>query len=184
MSEKIIDAFAAAMRKAYNLGQTYWQQADSDYMSQQKKSDITAVRFIELNDQTCAELRAAIAASGGNAAPEFTDERAAFEADTLDLYPVATFNRFPNSDTYNVNWIQEQWGGWQRRAEYAAATTPNAALVAALQRIARWHGEFPEVKNADGTKSSYSFAYGSNGQRDYMRQVALDALSAAGVKGD
>lgn len=158
----------------------------------EKAALVNKLRDIAIEFHAAGQLRAriqdvllpALAAPGGNAAPGFTDERAAFEADTLDLYPVATFNRFPNSDTYNVNWIQEQWGGWQRRAEYAAATTPNAALVAALQRIARWHGEFPEVKNADGTKSSYSFAYGSNGQRDYMRQVALDALSAAGVKGD
>lgn len=82
-----------------------------------------------------AELRAALAASGGNAAPGLTNERAAFEADTLDLYPVATFNRFPNSENYNVNWVQEQWGGWQRRAKYAAASAPNAALVAAQDSI-------------------------------------------------
>lgn len=170
MSEKIIEVFAAAMRKAYNLGQTYWQQADSEFVSQHKKSDITAGRFIELNDQTCAELRAALAASGGNAAPELTDEqiiKAVEDAKVKCVHPEA-------ETTIDIS----------RAVLKAAASAPNAALVAALQRIACWHGEFPEVKNADGTKSSYSFAYGSNGQRDYMRQVALDALSAAGVKGD
>lgn len=54
-------------------------------------------------------------------------------------------------------------------------------LRAALERIARWHGEFPapDSKWDDGTPMSYGAAYGSNGERDYMRQVALDALAAA-----
>ena len=30
-----------ALREAYNLGMMYWQQADSDYISQHKKSDDT-----------------------------------------------------------------------------------------------------------------------------------------------
>jgi hypothetical protein len=53
-------------------------------------------------------------------------------------------------------------------------------LRAALTRIARWHGEFPETGNFwDDEKTrptSYGVEYGSNGERDYMRQVALDAL--------
>lgn len=49
------------------------------------------------------------------------DERAAFEADTLDLYPSAKFNRFPSSDCYNDSWIERQWGAWQRRAKFASA---------------------------------------------------------------
>ncbi len=50
----------------------------------------------------------------------------------------------------------------------------------ALERIARWHGEFPETgKFWDEEKTrpmSYATAYGSNGERDFMRQLALDAL--------
>jgi len=42
-------------------------------------------------------------------------------------------------------------------------------LETALRRIARWHGEFPS--------KHYGWDYGNNGERDYMRQVALDALS-------
>jgi hypothetical protein len=48
-----------------------------------------------------------------------TDERAAFEADTLELFPVATFGRFPTSGRYNIDWIENQWVGWQRRRPYA-----------------------------------------------------------------
>ena len=41
-----------ALRKAFSLGQTYWQQADSEYISQQNKSDVTRNRFLELIDET------------------------------------------------------------------------------------------------------------------------------------
>ena len=37
------------MYKAFNLGQTYWQQSDSEYVSQHKKSDLTLQKFEELS---------------------------------------------------------------------------------------------------------------------------------------
>lgn len=46
----------------------------------------------------------------------------------------------------------------------------------ALRKIAQWHGEFPPATTRDGKPSAYGVEYGSNGERDYMRQVALDAL--------
>ena len=50
----------------------------------------------------------------------------------------------------------------------------------ALERIARWHGEFPATgKFWDDERTrptSYAAEYGSNGERDYMRRVAMDAL--------
>ncbi|HZR03645.1 MAG TPA: hypothetical protein VFA81_10790 [Burkholderiales bacterium] len=52
------------------------------------------------------------------------------------------------------------------------------AMRAALQKIARWRGEFPPALDLDGKPCPYGAAYGSNGERDYMRQVALDALNA------
>ena len=42
----------AAMKNAFNLGQTYWQQADSEYVSQQNKSDATRAKFNELLELT------------------------------------------------------------------------------------------------------------------------------------
>jgi hypothetical protein len=50
----------------------------------------------------------------------------------------------------------------------------------ALERIARWMGEFPPTgqKWDDGTPMSYSACFGSNGERDYMRSVAREALTA------
>lgn len=61
----------------------------------------------------------------------------------------------------------------------SAVLPPNVeAMRAALQKIARWHNEFPTALDRDGKPCSYGLAYGSNGERDYMRQVALDALAA------
>jgi hypothetical protein len=38
----------SALKKAFNLGQTYFQQADSDYFSQNRKADITYQKFKDL----------------------------------------------------------------------------------------------------------------------------------------
>ena len=49
----------------------------------------------------------------------------------------------------------------------------------ALERIVKWHGEFPEVTtefNGKVEKCSYGIAYGSNGERDFMREIARKAL--------
>lgn len=49
----------------------------------------------------------------------------------------------------------------------------------ALERIAKWFGEFPETGRTwpDGSPMSYSAAHGSNGERDYMRGIAREALA-------
>jgi hypothetical protein len=66
------------------------------------------------------------------------------------------------------------------RAALDAKDAEIARLRAALQRIARWHGEFPATgKFWDEEKTrptSYATEYGSCGERDYMRRVAMDAL--------
>ena len=46
-----------ALKRAYNLGQTYWQQADSDYTSDHKKSDVTAATFKQLVADTETAMR-------------------------------------------------------------------------------------------------------------------------------
>lgn len=53
-----VEAVRSALRKAYNLGQTYWQQADSEYRSENKKSDATAAKFVRLIDDTVAQIAA------------------------------------------------------------------------------------------------------------------------------
>jgi len=61
-----------------------------------------------------------------------------------------------------------------------------ATARAALERISRWHGEFPPTgkfwENTNGTISDrpmqYGACYGSNGERDFMRAIAGNALDA------
>lgn len=46
----------AALRLAFNLGQTYWQQANSDYTSQWKKADVTHAKFRQLVEDTVSSF--------------------------------------------------------------------------------------------------------------------------------
>lgn len=52
-------------------------------------------------------------------------------------------------------------------------------MKTALRIIARWHGQFPMVTDKEGLLSTYAREYGSNGERDYMRELAKTA-----IKGD
>ena len=52
------DVATKAMRKAWQLGQTYWQQADSDSYKQNAKSAITQDSFNDLLDSTAEAIRA------------------------------------------------------------------------------------------------------------------------------
>lgn len=45
-----------ALKKAFQLGQTYWQQADSDSFIQNKKSDETRAKFLKLCEDTLSNL--------------------------------------------------------------------------------------------------------------------------------
>ena len=57
-------------------------------------------------------------------------------------------------------------------------------LVGAIQRVIKWKGEFPESERFydDGTQMSYGAAYGSNGERDYMRDKLKQTLKELGVE--
>jgi hypothetical protein len=75
---------------------------------------------------------------------------------------------------------------WNTRTPTPAttATVKDEALrkaVFALERIERWHGEFPETGRTwptTGNPITFGMAYGSNGERDYMRGIAREALAA------
>ena len=58
-----------ALKRAYQLGQTYWQQADSDSWTQNKKSDETQVHFNALVTKTCEALQPQADTSVLKAAP-------------------------------------------------------------------------------------------------------------------
>jgi hypothetical protein len=61
--------------------------------------------------------------------------------------------------------------GWHEKA---------STYVTALRRIEKWFGEFPETgkfwDDAEERPMSYGACYGSNGERDYMRGIAREAL--------
>ena len=50
------DLVRKALRRAWELGQTYWQQADSESLKQQAKSDQTREAFNALIEETCDAL--------------------------------------------------------------------------------------------------------------------------------
>jgi hypothetical protein len=51
-AEDNADVVSRALRIAWHLGQTYWQQADSEYTSQHRKADETQGKFFALVDET------------------------------------------------------------------------------------------------------------------------------------
>lgn len=58
-SGELQDTVSKALRCAWHLGQTYWQQADSEYTSQHRRSDETQAKF----DALVEEMRAVFAAA-------------------------------------------------------------------------------------------------------------------------
>lgn len=58
LNDDLQDLVSKALRKAWQLGKIYRQQADSEYISQQNKSDATQAKFQELIDETRAALAA------------------------------------------------------------------------------------------------------------------------------
>ena len=59
LAEDLQDTVSIALRRAWQLGQTYWQQADSEYTSQHRKADETQGKFDALVEETRAALSTA-----------------------------------------------------------------------------------------------------------------------------
>ena len=55
--EDVQDLVSKAMRRAWSLGQTYWQQADSESWNQQDKSADTQRKFDALIEETLAAIQ-------------------------------------------------------------------------------------------------------------------------------
>ena len=65
-------------------------------------------------------------------------------------------------------------------ADMLASSPAVQGLVDALEQIERWDG-FPSTDKTwegSGEPVSYGAAFGSNGERDFMREVARKALAA------
>ena len=52
------DKVGAALRMAFIMGQTYWQQADSEHTSQHRKAGETMEKYNQLRSETVAMLTA------------------------------------------------------------------------------------------------------------------------------
>jgi len=66
-----------------------------------------------------------------------------------------------------------------REDEYHSLVEKAHRMKKALVKIRKWYGEFPRSQRyfEDGREMSYGSAFGSNGERDYMRRVADNALN-------
>lgn len=67
-------------------------------------------------------------------------------------------------------------------ASHGILLLQNSVLKKALKAIENW--EFPPVKGKHGEPSSYRVEYGSNGERDFMRKKAQDALKSCDDLGE
>lgn len=78
LAEDLQDTVSKALRRAWQLGQTYWQQADSEYTSQHRKADETQGKFDTLVEETRAALSTAAqppALTGDPAEPRDDSDR-------------------------------------------------------------------------------------------------------------
>ena len=57
-AEDLQDVVSKALRRAWQLGQTYWRQADSDSLADHRRSELTQESFGSLVDETRAALAA------------------------------------------------------------------------------------------------------------------------------
>jgi hypothetical protein len=57
VNDDAVDIVREALHKAWQLGQTYWQQADSEYISQNKKTEATREKFQQLVGGTLAAMQ-------------------------------------------------------------------------------------------------------------------------------
>lgn len=90
----------------------------------------------------------------------------------------------PNENEGRDGGLPAVTGSADHLALIAELSMENRRYKKALVRIQKWFDEFPATGRAwpDGAPMSYSAAFGSNGERDYMRQVAENALSGQNVQ--
>lgn len=90
------------LRKAYSLGQTWWQQADSEYRRENKKADETAAKFAELVENVVLavtfELNRAGATEAAKATGTAGEQMSKTEIDTI----VYKCRQSGNDTTYDI----------------------------------------------------------------------------------
>lgn len=103
-----------------------------------------------------------------------------------DLMLCTIWRSIPSTNIAPIDAVEH----WINRA--LAAEGERDRLRKALERIERWFGEFPPSGRKErlpngvelDNELSYGAAFGSNGERDYMRGVARSALYSLPKAGD
>lgn len=68
----------------------------------------------------------------------------------------------------------DSWYVQKLKAQIEEFRSENECLKDRLKFIYDWN--IPKVKNEDGRLTSYSVMYGSNGERDFMRNIAAKGI--------
>ena len=122
-----------ALNRAYQLGQTYWQQADSESYIQNAKSDVTAEKFRQLRDETrisvCGlEVENFALRSGTGHLGELIDElRAELEQAKKDAERYRWLVSQPNGGFFHPVFAANNFLSWKSKAQYDAAIDASIA---------------------------------------------------------
>jgi len=137
------DALAKAMSRAFSLGQTYWQQADSESYSQNAKSGETSAKFLALTAETVAAFDSACALAAhahAPAAPSVEPVARVLHWHGPSHLPVPhggiaarTFAEFPAAEADKPD------AYWKNGAPLYTAAPPQDARDAARYRALRSH---------------------------------------------
>ena len=121
MNDKTEQTVTDALRRAFSLGKTYWQQAHSDFISQHVKADATRAKFQELcerTEDTIDTLRAQLAeAQKDEERLDWMIEQRAYVVSDPDC-----------CDGYWLNYPRKDGTLWVQTTEHE---TPRAAIDAA-----------------------------------------------------
>ena len=121
MNDKTEQSVTDALRRAFSLGKTYWQQAHSDFISQHVKADATRAKFQELcerTEDTIDTLRAQLAeAQRDSERLDWMIEQRAYVVSDPDC-----------CDGYWLNYPRKDGTLWTQATEHE---TPRAAIDAA-----------------------------------------------------
>ena len=112
-----------ALRRAFSLGKTYWQQAHSDFISQHVKADATRAKFQELcerTEDTIDTLRAQLAEA----------QRDAERLDWIIEHRAYVVSDPDCCDGYWLNYARPDGTMWTQATEHE---TPRAAIDAAKE---------------------------------------------------
>ena len=108
---EIAETLAKALRRAYHLGQTYWQQADSESYAQNRRADETQRKFEVLASETRDAL--------------FAHCREV-EQGTRHACSIAVWMTLQDALAEDAD--DKGLDGWMREAEQSVKLGPNARL--------------------------------------------------------